>query len=249
MRLGVDDFDAPPQSVAHIELPQPHARQEHLVPQADRRTPPPGQAPRHGRANARDNRREGELADALAAHPVARDPDLTTKLKAAAAVERLERDVTRSERRVRGRSESLARQFDRVLRVLESWGYVDGWSLTDAGERLARLYTETDLMLAEAIGDGLLDGLRAPELAAVVSCFTYERRGPDGPGTLPPPRWPSKTVAQRVRAIERIAAWTSTTTRTTPGSRRRVGPIRGSRSTSPNGWAVTHWPTCSTTTR
>ena len=41
------------------------------------------------------------------------------------------------ERRIRGRTESLARQFDRVLRVLEAWGYVDGWSLTDAGEQLA----------------------------------------------------------------------------------------------------------------
>ena len=158
-----------------------------------------------GSRSARDNTRIADLTDELAAHPVAGDPDLTTKLKAAAAVERLERDVTRNERRARGRSESLARQFDRVIRVLESWGYVDGWSLTDAGERLARLYTETDLMLAEAIGDGLLDGLRPPELAAVVSCFTYERRGPEGPGALPPPRWPSKTVAQRVRAIERIA--------------------------------------------
>ena len=133
-------------------------------------------------------------------------PTSRTKLKAAAgASSDSSATWTAHERRVRGPHESLARQFDRVLRVLESWGYVDGWSLTDAGERLARLYTETDLMLAEAIGDGLLDGLRAPELAAVVSCFTYERRGPEGPGALPPPHWPSKAVAQRVREIERIA--------------------------------------------
>ena len=46
--------------------------------------------------------------------------------RASVAVERLEREATRLERRVRGRSESLARQFDRVLAVLESWGYVDG---------------------------------------------------------------------------------------------------------------------------
>ncbi len=205
VRLGVDDFDAPPQSVAHIELPQPHAPKSASFRKQTSERLRRAKLRDTSVRSPRDDRRELELTEALAAHPVARDPELTTKLKAAAAVERLERDVVRSERRVRGRSESLARQFDRVLRVLESWGYVDGWSLTDAGERLARLYTETDLMLAEAIGDGLLDGLRAPELAAVVSCFTYERRGPDGPGALPPPRWPSKTVAQRVRAIERIA--------------------------------------------
>ena len=91
-------------------------------------------------------------------------------------------------------------------RVLEAWGYVDGWSLTPAGEQLARVYTETDLLVTEAISEGLLDGLRIPELAAVVSCFTYERRGPDSQQPMPPPRWPTKTVAQRARAIERIAS-------------------------------------------
>ena len=36
-------------------------------------------------------------------------------MRAAASAERLEREVARLERRVRGRTESLARQFDRVL--------------------------------------------------------------------------------------------------------------------------------------
>ena len=153
----------------------------------------------------RHDRRVADLEAALADHPLAGDPGLRARLRATAAVDRLERDVQRLERRIRGRNDSLARQFDRVLRVLESWGYVDGWSLTPAGERLARLYTETDLLLAEAIGEGLLDGLRTPEIAAVVSCFTYERRGPDSGIAMPPARWPSKTVALRSRAIEQLA--------------------------------------------
>ncbi|MHB8467249.1 MAG: DEAD/DEAH box helicase, partial [Acidimicrobiales bacterium] len=32
---------------------------------------------------------------------------------------------------------SLAVEFDRVLQVLERWGYVEGWHLTDEGQRLA----------------------------------------------------------------------------------------------------------------
>jgi ATP-dependent RNA helicase HelY len=90
--------------------------------------------------------------------------------------------------------------------VLEAWGYVDGWALTPQGEQLARVYTETDLLVTEAISEGLLDGLRTPELAALVSCFTYERRGPEGQQPMPPARWPTKTVAQRAGAIERIAS-------------------------------------------
>jgi ATP-dependent RNA helicase HelY len=205
VRLGPDDFDAPPRRVATIELPQPYAPRSpafrRLVAERLRAVKAGDTAGR----SKRHDRRVAELEQALADHPVAADPALRSRLRAATAVERLERDVQRLERRVRGRSDSLARQFDRVLRVLESWGYVEGWALTDAGDRLARLYTETDLLLAQGITDGLLDGLRAPELAAVVSCFTYERRGPEGDAPMPPPRWPSKAVAQRWRALDRLA--------------------------------------------
>jgi ATP-dependent RNA helicase HelY len=121
-----------------------------------------------------------------------------------AKVDRLERDVKRLERRVRGRTESLARQLDQVRSVLESWGYVEGWALSPAGEMLARLYTETDLLLAESLREGVLDGLKVPELAAIVSCFSYERRGSDGAEPAPPSRWPTSRVAERARRIERL---------------------------------------------
>ncbi len=126
-------------------------------------------------------------------------------MRAAASADRLERDVARLERRVRSRSESLARQFDRVLRVLEAWGYVNGWALTDWGELLARLYTEADLLVAEALREGVLDGLGPSDLAAVVSCFTYERRGPEGTHPTAPTRWPSREVATRWRRLEGLA--------------------------------------------
>ncbi|HET7767131.1 MAG TPA: hypothetical protein VFN74_00050, partial [Chloroflexota bacterium] len=82
-----------------------------------------------------------------------------------AALAQRERDVRVTERSIRGRSESLARQFDRVLRILEAWGYVaeDGWSLTDAGERLAAIYHESDLLVAEVLRSGLFDGLEPAE--------------------------------------------------------------------------------------
>jgi ATP-dependent RNA helicase HelY len=205
VRLGPEDFDGVPRRAATVDLPQPFApRNATFRKQAADRL---RRAKLHedGRSQ-REDRRLARLEADLEDHPLSADPAIDQKLRAATAVDRLRQDVARTERRVRGRSESLARQFDRVLRVLEAWGYVEDWSLTEAGERLARLYTETDLMLAEALREGLLDGLRAPELAAVVSCFTYERRGPDGQHPMPPRRWPSKTVATRARAVDRIAA-------------------------------------------
>jgi ATP-dependent RNA helicase HelY len=205
VRLGASDFDAPPEAVAHIELPEPYAPRSpafrRSAVEALRRVRVRGSH----RRPARDGVREAEAA--VAAHPVAQDPERDARVRASVAVERLEREAARLERRVRGRSESLARQFDRVLGVLESWGYVDGWALTPAGVTLAGIYTETDLLLAESIREGLLDDLTVPELAAVVSCFTYERRGPDGDAPAPPPRWPSRKVSERARAVE--ALWRS----------------------------------------
>ncbi|MBV9660217.1 MAG: DEAD/DEAH box helicase, partial [Acidimicrobiales bacterium] len=143
-------------------------------------------------------RGEVALSQAVAAeqHPVASCPDARAHLRALDRADRLARDVERLQRRVKGRLESLARQFDRVLRVLEAWGYVDGWSLTDRGARLARIYHESDLLIAECLEQGLLDGLSEAEMAGAVSFFTYESRTPqEGDGWFPTPRLRRRWVA------------------------------------------------------
>ncbi|HSS10094.1 MAG TPA: DEAD/DEAH box helicase, partial [Acidimicrobiales bacterium] len=128
--LGPKDFPAPPRALARIELPLPYApnnsafqrhiasalsaaqlREDRLVGAAELR---PGKS---RRARADDAQAKAEVA---AAHPVAGCPDLRQHLRAAERAERLARDADRLERRIRGRTESLARQFDRVLRVLEA---------------------------------------------------------------------------------------------------------------------------------
>jgi ATP-dependent RNA helicase HelY len=139
---------------------------------------------------------------AAEAHPVADCPDRDAHVRSAVQAERLQRELDDLHRQVRGRTGSLARRFDRVLRLLEAWGYLEGWALTDAGEVLARTYHEADLLVAEAMTTGLLDDLDAPSLAALVSCFTYEHRGRDRP---PDPRFPSSTVRVRFTELRRLA--------------------------------------------
>jgi ATP-dependent RNA helicase HelY len=192
-RLGPDDFAAPPESVARVELPEPYAPRSpafrRMVADAGRR------------AKVRTGSGDGDAA--LSPRERARDRSDDRRAAGASALSRQEREVQRLERRVRARSESLARQFDRVLGLLESWGYVEEWELTDAGRLLARLSHECDLLLAEAIRDRVFQNLTASELAAVVSCFTYEKRGPDDARGGAQVRWPSNGVAAAVRAIER----------------------------------------------
>src|SRR5690606_1992370 len=69
-------------------------------------------------------------------------------------------------------------------------------------EVLARTFHESDLLVAEAMTSGLLDDLDAPSLASLVSCVTYEHRGREAP---PPPSFPSSTLRDRFRELDRLA--------------------------------------------
>ena len=94
--------------------------------------------------------------------------------------------------------EDLVGELDSVLGVLERRGYIEGWRVTEAGSRLAGLYHEADLLLAEALEAGHLDGLDPASLAAVASGLCYEaRRERDAP--LP---MPNAKVGARLEAIE-----------------------------------------------
>jgi len=136
------------------------------------------------------------------AHPVEDDPELDERLKAAAQAERVAREVEELRTRVRTRSQSVARDFDRVLRVLENWGYIDGWTLTEPGKILARTFHECDLLIVECIRQGLLDDLEPAALAGLVSVFVYEHRSPE---PAPLAWFPSPTVRKRWQRIAEIS--------------------------------------------
>ncbi len=201
LSLAADDFDEVPDTVGHVVLPQPYApnatgfQREVAASLAKARLRRPRLRQRHPDPEL------DELAVAVADHPVAGCPELERHRAAWVQVDRLEREVTTTKRNVKGRSATLARQFDRVLGVLEDWGYLDGWSLTEAGERLGRIYHETDLLVAECLEEGLLDGLDGPAMAALVSVFVFEARGRAEPAT---PWFPSTELRRRWSAIERL---------------------------------------------
>ena len=94
---------------------------------------------------------------------------------------------------------NLAERFDAVASVLRSRGHLDGWELTASGLLVSRLFHEADLVVAEALHTGLLDGLAPAELASVLSAFTYEHRSP---GKRPEVWIPSGTAYRRLRRIE-----------------------------------------------
>lgn len=81
-------------------------------------------------------------------------------------------------------------------------GFLADWSLTERGRLLARIFHESDLLVASVLADGLLDDLDAPSIAALVSLLTYEHRAKEPP---PPPWFPSPEVKVRAGRIEALA--------------------------------------------
>jgi ATP-dependent RNA helicase HelY len=120
-----------------------------------------------------------ELVQAYENHPVHDCPDRDEHLKLAVKTDELGAEVSRLRRQVRKRKGTIARTFDRVLAVLQELGYVDGWTLTEKGELLRRIYNESDVLVAESLSRGWFSGLDPEELVAVASTFVYESRGRD----------------------------------------------------------------------
>jgi hypothetical protein len=152
MYLTAEDFDEPPHQVGTVTLPHTYGpnRKEYRNDVARRlRTMKAEPSP-----STKRRRRSEALADS---HPVARDPDLRTKLSAASQADRIDREIMDLERRVSGKNTSLANEFDRVLDVLATYGYLhrDSWTLTDVGEVLARTFHESDLLVVEIVRSGV----------------------------------------------------------------------------------------------
>jgi ATP-dependent RNA helicase HelY len=204
--LGATDFEAPPRSTGRLELPRafaPDSKDAQRELAARLR-----QAGRAGRSSSSSMPRpDGAGLDAEdlrpGDHPVHDCPDRDRHLAAARRLERIERELRESERRIRGRTESLVRQFDHILQILERWSFLDGWALSDRGQTLVHIFHESDLLVAEAIHEGLFTGLDAPSMAGLVSCLTYEHRSPAPP---PPPWFPSPAVRERFTRLEELAA-------------------------------------------
>src|SRR4029450_5279036 len=110
--------------------------------------PPERPRPRRRRRAAADDQELAALREQLRAHPVHGCPDLADHEKwMQRQGQRSQGGKTLSER-VRRRTGSLVRTFDRVLEVLSSLGYVDGFALTAKGDTLRRCYAQSDAGVA-----------------------------------------------------------------------------------------------------
>ncbi|MFD6277387.1 DEAD/DEAH box helicase [Streptomyces sp. NPDC060209] len=162
---------------------------------------------RKQRAAAADDREIARLRTELRAHPCHGCDEREDHARWAERYHRLQRDTRQLEHRIEGRTNTIARTFDRIVALLTELDYLRGNEVTDNGRRLARLYGELDLLASECLRDGVWEGLNPAELAACVSALVYEARQADDAVAPKLPSGPAKAaMGEMVRIWGRLDA-------------------------------------------
>ncbi|OBB82880.1 DEAD/DEAH box helicase [Mycobacterium colombiense] len=167
---------------------------------------------RGGRGDSDGEFHDPELAslrEQLRRHPSHNTPGLEAQVRQAERYLRIERDNAQLEKKVAAATNSLARTFDRIVGLLTERGFIEGRDgdprVTDDGRLLARIYSESDLLVAECLRTGAWSGLKPAELAAVVSTVLYETRGGEGPGAGFAADAPTQQVRQALQQTSRLS--------------------------------------------
>ncbi|MDE0189439.1 MAG: DEAD/DEAH box helicase [bacterium] len=133
--------------------------------------------------------RDSRLRD----HPVADCPDLAVHLRHARRAIRTRRRLAHLQSGDDWATEGIQNRFQAVRTLMEEWGYLSGWDVTPAGDRLRLIYNERDLLVSEAVARGLFGGLNPAETAALGSAFVYDPRNSSPPSGS----WPTARLADR----------------------------------------------------
>ncbi len=225
-RISSADYSGASAPVGSMTLPK---RVEHRQPRVRRDLASalrsaaaglPVPAGRHAGAGKEAAERDGafhdpELASVRAqlrrhpAHKDAQAPEVEAQIRQTERYLQIERDNAQLARKVAAATNSLAQTFDRIVGLLTERDFIEGSAtdpqVTDDGRLLARIYSESDLLVAECLRTGAWAGLGPAELAAVVSAVLYETRGGDGPSAPFATEVPTPRLQQALRQTARLS--------------------------------------------
>jgi ATP-dependent RNA helicase HelY len=207
-RLGMIDFPTPVRALTRVKVPRnfngrnPQMRRD-LASALRTKTrdlpPPPPVVEEAGDPGGSDE--VAELRSRLKAHPCHDCPDREDHARWAERWFKLDRDASTLRRRIEKRTNTIARQFDRVCEVLTALGYLENDTVTPRGGHLRRIYSDLDLLAAESLRQGLWDDLDPSGLAAALSILVFEARRPDDARS---PRIPGGAVKDAIGQMVRL---------------------------------------------
>jgi len=215
-RLASIDFPVPVEALDRMRIPKsfnprsPQSRRDLASAMRSKAGTAGTAGPRRHRKErsaAADDVQLAQLRAEIRAHPCHGCSDREDHARWAERYHRLLRDTKQLERRIEGRTNTIARTFDRVSALLTELGYLEADKVTGDGRRLARLYGELDLLASECLREGVWDGLGPAELAACASALVYESRQADDAVAPKLPTGNAKaTLGEMVRIWGRLDA-------------------------------------------
>lgn len=154
----------------------------------------------------RINPRIQELKDQMKQHPCHGCSDREAHARWGERYFKINTHIAEVENRMQGRTNTIAKRFDRLCEVLGELEYLarddkDQWFVTDRGEMLKGIYSEADLLVAQCIVEGVLDNLDPPSLASVVSAFLYESRRSEFNDSVSVPGGPTERALDQISRI------------------------------------------------
>ena len=161
-------------------------------------------ARRQARHRVTDRSRIEGLRRSLHAHPCHACPDRHEHEEQQRIVDRASGELHQLRRSVAQRSGSLVRRFHQLADVLGRRGYLDvtTGAVTGRGRVLAGIYADVDLLVAELLVGGQLEGLAPADLAGVAALLVHEPRRDD---VLPPDHLPSAALDRAAALIGTLA--------------------------------------------
>ncbi len=194
-RIALIDLTGPLEPIARLRIPpgfqarNPTAKRDlasslrNLLAAHRPPTEEPMAEPAADPAQLRGRAEIDRLRSELAAHPCHGCEEREQHARWGQRWHRLKHERDALARRIEGRTNTIARDFDRICDLLVEFGYLaadparkGGLAVTADGRRLKRIYTEKDLLVAECLRSGAWSNLRPADLAAVAAAVVYEAR-------------------------------------------------------------------------
>lgn len=108
------------------------------------------------------------------AHPCHGCPDREHHQTWANRWAKLRAEADKNIAKIQGRTNTIARTFDRIITLLSEFGYVQHDQVTEPGQSLRRIYGDRDLLVSMLLQSGLMDEMSPEDLAGLAALLVFE---------------------------------------------------------------------------
>ena len=210
-RISTDEIDEPVVPFAGVELPRklmtksPKHRKNiagwmHGAISQQRPPISEGKQPAGFRyKDEHDLTRVEEIRAKLHAHPCHGCPDRENHQTWANRWQKLRADADKNIAKIQGRTNTIARTFDRIINLLTDFGYVEHDQVTEAGQSLRRIYGDRDLLVSMLLQSGLMDSMAPEDLAGLAALLVFESSAED---QIFQPAMPTPTLQEALDIVD-----------------------------------------------